>query len=365
MTATVPLAVTVTDFVIDVPKETLPKERDVVLRLSPGVAALSCKATALEVLPVVAVRVTDCVPVTEDTFAMKDVLVAATGTVTELGTETAALLDARMILTPPAGAEPDRLTVQASAIDPVMDVLLQLTALMVGVNVVPVPLRLTVAGDALLEIVSCPVVEFADVGSNLTVSTVACPGFSVTGKLPPARENPVPDVVAALIVTAAVPLEVTVTEFATAVPTGTLPNESDVVLNFSADVAAFSCSEIALALLPVDAVRVADCVLVTETTLAMKDVLVAAAGTVTELGTETAELLVASTTLTPPAGAELDSVTVQESAIDPVMEVLLHFTALTPGVTSVPVPLRLTATEGALLDKVNCPVTELAWVGSN
>jgi hypothetical protein len=166
VTATVPLAVTVTDFVIDVPKETLPKERDVVLRLSPGVAALSCKATALEVPPVVAVRVTDCALVTEDTFAMKDVLVAATGTVTELGTETAALLVARMTLTPPAGAEPDKFTVQLSAIDPVMEVLLHITALNVGVTAVPVPLRLTADVGALLDKVNCPVTELARVGSN-------------------------------------------------------------------------------------------------------------------------------------------------------------------------------------------------------
>jgi len=47
------------------------------------------------------------------------------------------------------------------------------------------------------------------------------------------------------------------------------------------------------------------------------------------------------------------------------MDVLLQFTALNIGVTVVPVPVRLTADVGALLDKVNCPVTELAKVGSN
>jgi hypothetical protein len=39
-------------------------------------------------------------------------------------------------------------------------------ALMVGVTVVPVPLRPTVAVGALLEIVSCPVEELADAGLN-------------------------------------------------------------------------------------------------------------------------------------------------------------------------------------------------------
>jgi hypothetical protein len=47
------------------------------------------------------------------------------------------------------------------------------------------------------------------------------------------------------------------------------------------------------------------------------------------------------------------------------MEVLLQETPVTVGITVAPVPLRLTACVGALLDMVNCPVTELAVVGSN
>lgn len=43
-----------------------------------------------------------------------------------------------------------------------------------------------------------------------------------------------------LIVTAAVPLEVTVTDFETDVPTVTLPNASEVVLSVNAGTAAFS-----------------------------------------------------------------------------------------------------------------------------
>jgi len=117
--------------------------------------------------------------------------------------------------------------------------------------------------------------------------------------------------------------------------------------------------------LPVFAVSVAVCPLETEATFAMNVALVAVAGTDTRPGTVTALLLLARPTLTPPLGAEPDKLTVQESAIDPVMDVLLHFTPLTVGVPVVPVPLRLTADVGALLDRVNCPVIELAEVGSN
>ena len=191
-------------------------------------------------LPVDAVRVADCELVTEATLAVKVALVAVAGIDTTPGTVTAELLVAKATLTPPVGADPDRVTVHESASDPVMVVLLQLIPATVGATVVPLPLRLTVAVGALLEIVSCPVTALADVGSNCTVSTVACPVFSVTGKLPPTTENPVPDAVAALIVTAAVPFDVTVTEFVTAVPTETLPNESDVALRLSAGVDAFN-----------------------------------------------------------------------------------------------------------------------------
>jgi hypothetical protein len=187
----------------------------------------------------------------------------------------------------------------------------------------------------------------------------------VAGKLPPETEYPVPLTESELILTATVPLDVTVTDLVTAVPTDTLPNESEVALRLNTAEAAFSCSETALELLPVVAVSVTDCVLLTGATFAVKAALVAPAETVTELGIETAAFVVPSTTLNPPAGAGPDTLTVHESDIDPVIEVLLQDTALTIGVPVAPVPLRLTACVGPLLEIVNCPVTEFAEVGSN
>jgi hypothetical protein len=84
-------------------------------------------------------------------------LVAVAGTVTEPGTATELLLLARLTVRPPVGAAPDRLTVHTSASDPVIEVLLQETALTVGITAMPAPPMLTVAVGALLVIVTMPV----------------------------------------------------------------------------------------------------------------------------------------------------------------------------------------------------------------
>jgi hypothetical protein len=162
--AAVPLEVKVTVCVVGVFTTTLPNGMFVAFTLNTGVAALSCRETDFDVDPVVAVRVTDCAVVTEATFAVNAALVAVAGTVTELGTVTAPLLLERLTLTPPVGAVPDRVTVHESAKAPVIEVLLQETALTVGAMAVPVPVRLTVAVGALLEMLSCPVTEPALVG---------------------------------------------------------------------------------------------------------------------------------------------------------------------------------------------------------
>jgi hypothetical protein len=158
VTGAVPEEVTVTDCVPVLPTETLPNDTDVVFRVKVGVAAFSCSETVLEVPAVVAVRVTDCALVTEVALAVKVALVAAAGTATEAGTLTELLLLARLTLRPPLGAGADKLTVHASARDPVMEVLPQKTALTVGVTAaMPAPLRLIVAVDVLLVIVAVPV----------------------------------------------------------------------------------------------------------------------------------------------------------------------------------------------------------------
>lgn len=334
VTAAVPLEVTVTDFVTAVPTATLPKDSDVALRLSAAVAAFSCRETDFEVLPVEAVSVADCAVVTEATLAVNDVLVAVAGTVTELGSVTEPLLLASPTLTPPVGAAPDRLTVHESASEPVIEVLPQEIALTVGITAVPLPLTFTVAVGAVLKIDSCPDTELAVVGRNCTVSTVDWPGLSVAGKPPPVTVKPVPVIESELIVTATVPLDVTVTGFVIAEPTATLPKASDVVLTVTPGVAAFSCSptlcdeELALA----DTVAV--CEVLTEEMVALKEAVVAPLGTVTLLGTFTALLLLVKVTPKPADGAPEVSDTVHDVVAAPVKELLAHDTPLTEGVNS-------------------------------
>jgi hypothetical protein len=197
----------------------------------------------MDVLPVAALMVADCVVLTADTVAVNPALVDVAGTVTEVGTATALLLLERLTATPPLGAEPFNVTVHASVPDPVMEELPQYSALTVGAMTEPVPLNVTAAfgfEEELLAIASCPVAEPAVVGSNCTVKTIACPGLRVTGNVDPEAEKPAPAAVPALIVTGAVPVEVSVTGFVTAVFNATFPNERAVVLTLNVGTVAFT-----------------------------------------------------------------------------------------------------------------------------
>lgn len=232
----------------------------------------------------------------------------------------------------------------------------------------PVPLRATVAvefDEELLLMVNWPVVEPTTDGSNVSVTDIVCPGFSLAGRLTGETAKPLPDTATEFTVTAAVPLEVNVSVCVVVEFTITLPKETLVAFRLSAGAPAFNCRESDFEVLPVVAVSVTDCVLLTEATFAVNVALVAAAGTVTETGRVRALLLLERATPTPPVGAEPDRLTVHVSASDPVTEVLLQDIVFTVGATVVPAPLRLSAWAGALLEIVNCPVTGFAVVGSN
>ena len=83
----------------------------------------------METLPALAVSVTACAVVTDDTVAVNPALVAFAGTTSVAGTVTAALLLARLTLKPPLPAAAVSVTVQLSLPDPVIDALLQESAL--------------------------------------------------------------------------------------------------------------------------------------------------------------------------------------------------------------------------------------------
>lgn len=211
----VPDDVNVTDCVAGVFRLTLPKAIVVEATVRPGVPGATCRAKVFVPPPAVAVRVAVCVVVTVETVAVNAALVDPADTVTEAGTVTALLLLVSVTASPPDAAADVRLTVQASVPAPVIELLVQETAFSVPLVDCPVPLRLITAVplvEELLVIVSEPLAAPAVVGSKVTVNVTFCPGVRVTGKLAPETLNPAPVTAAALMVTEAVPEEVSVTD---------------------------------------------------------------------------------------------------------------------------------------------------------
>ena len=190
-------------------------------------------------------------------------------------------------------------------------------------------------------------------------------GFRVRGKLAPETVKPVPVTVAALTVTAALPVEVKVSDWVAGEFKITSPKATIEALTLSVGTAVPSCrAKVSVTLLAL-AVRVTVCAVLTEETVAAKLALVAPAATVTLDGRVTAGLLLTKPTVKPPLAAAAFSDTVQLSVPAPVIDPLLQLSALSTGT---PVPLRLTTVEDPveeLLVSVSCPVTEPAVVGSN
>ena len=110
-----PAAVNVNDWDVGVFKDVLPNETLVAFTDSAVVPAASFRDTVREVLPVVAVNVTDWAALTAATSAVTTAVFCVPGTVIELGTFTDELLLARETVMPAEGADPDKLTVQESA----------------------------------------------------------------------------------------------------------------------------------------------------------------------------------------------------------------------------------------------------------
>jgi hypothetical protein len=144
VTGAVPVDVRVTDCVAAVFTCTFPKGMLAALRLSVGTAAFNCRVKLSDTLPALAFRVTVWAVLTDETVAVNPAVIAFAGTVTVAGAVTAALLLARLTLRPPLGAAAFSVTVQASVPEPVIDALLQESALnaAAGVAAMPVPLRL-------------------------------------------------------------------------------------------------------------------------------------------------------------------------------------------------------------------------------
>ncbi len=326
MSWAVPVDVNVTVCVVGVFRSSVPNAKFVVLKLSPGTAAFNCSPNAWKTPPAVAVSVTVCGLVTADADAVNAALNDPAATVTDAGSVTALLLLAKLTVKA-LGAAAVSVTVQASVAAPVSDALLQVIPLRAGC---PVPLSAMVALAALLLIVTAPVTAPATAGSNPTVSVAVWPGFSVTGVLIPVAENPGPLTEIPLIVSAAVPEDVTVTACAVGVFNSSVPNATLVLLRFSAAVTALSCRAYVAETPFAVAVSVAVCAVLTAVAVAVNGALEAPAATVTDPGTVTTLLLLARFTVIGLAAAAV-SVTEQVSVPAPVTEAPLHETALNAG----------------------------------
>jgi hypothetical protein len=112
-----------------------------------------------------AVTVAVCDELTEATLAVNEVVDAPKATVTLPGTVTEVELLARATLWPPDGAAELNETVQVVVPEPVNELVPHETAFTVAATMVPVPLTLTVAVGAVLEIVNCPLTVVAVVGA--------------------------------------------------------------------------------------------------------------------------------------------------------------------------------------------------------
>ena len=140
-------------------------------------------------------------------MAVKVAVLTPAGTVTEEDTTTAELLLARLTRTPGLTAGAFSVTVQVSVPTPVINPLVQLSALNTGT---PAPVRLIRVEVPVVELlvkVNEPVSEPAAVGSNCTVSVAVEFGFIVSGKVAPETVKPAPATVAAVTVTAEEPVE--------------------------------------------------------------------------------------------------------------------------------------------------------------
>ncbi len=138
----------------------------------------------------------------------------------------------------------------------------------------------------------------------------------------PETVKPVPAILAALMVTDAVPVEDRVRDCVAGELRPTLPKAMVVALTLSVGAPVPSSRAKVSVTLPALAVRVAVCAVLTEETVAVKAAMVEPAAAVTVAGTVTAELLLARLTQKPPLGAAALSATVQVSVPAPEIDPL-------------------------------------------
>jgi hypothetical protein len=129
-----PVEVRIKDCVDIVFRLTEPNATLVAFTVNVAAGGVSSTAYVLETPPALAVSITACAAVTDDTVAVKLALVAPAATVTVVGTVIAVLLLERLTFSPPVGAAAFRVTVQTSVPAPVKDELPHVNALNAAVE---------------------------------------------------------------------------------------------------------------------------------------------------------------------------------------------------------------------------------------
>jgi hypothetical protein len=190
-----------------------------------------------------------------------------------------------------------------------------------------------------------------------------CPGFSVTGNETPDAPKPVPDRVAAVKVTGAVPLDVMLTDWVAGVFRSTSPKATLAALMVRVGVVAFRVRERDFEIPPDVAVRVAVWAEVTATAEAVRLVLDAPEAMVRDAGTVSELLLLARVTGVAAVAAPL-RLTVHTSEPAPDSDVLLQESPLRVGAAACPVPLRAIVAAAALLVMAIDPLAAPAAAGS-
>ena len=143
--------------------------------------------------------------------------------------------------------------------------------------------------------------------------------------------KPLPITVAPLMVTAALPVDVSISVCVAGEFKFTLPKAIVVAFTLSVATAVPSCKAKVLAALLAFAVSVTVWAVLTAETVAVKLVVAAHAATVMLAGTATAELLLARLTADPPLGAAAHKVTVQLSVPAEVINALAQLNPLKVG----------------------------------
>jgi hypothetical protein len=159
----------------------------------------------------------------------------------------------------------------------------------------------------LLATTNTPFVVPSDVGLNIRFRVAECPGGNVAGKLSPVVVNPAPEVVAEVIVTGAVPVEVRVSDWVDTEFNAACPKETELAFALRTD--ADGPEGVPICKLkdaedpsPV-AVNVVSCPEATAEIVALKFALEVCSGTVISPGTATAALELERVTFSPPLGA--------------------------------------------------------------